>query len=168
MSGVPEPNATSGAMADPGRRTLRIRPLIEADLGQVTAIEEACFATPWSERTFRNLLRRRDAVLLSAVYEEARIAGYAAVWFVGREAELGDLAVAPSDRRRGIGGELVDAVLGEARTRGVVRIFLEVREGNRSAQGLYRSRGFEIVGRRRGYYAGPREDALVMRRLLVR
>lgn len=155
-------------MADPGRRTLRIRPLVESDLGQVTAIEEACFATPWSERTFRNLLRRPDAVLLSAVYEERRIAGYAAAWFVGREAELGDLAVAPNDRRCGIGGELVDAVLEVARTRGVIRMFLEVREGNRSAQGLYRSRGFEIVGRRRGYYADPKEDALVMRRLLVR
>lgn len=168
MSGVPEPNARSVAVADPGRQTVRIRPLLESDLVQVTAIEQACFATPWSERTFRNLLRRRDAVLLSAVCEEERIAGYAAVWFVGREAELGDLAVAPNDRRRGIGGELVDAVLEEARIRGVVRIFLEVREGNQSAQGLYRSRGFEIVGRRRGYYAGPKEDALVMRRLLVR
>ncbi len=155
-------------MADPGRPTLRIRPLLESDLGQVTAIEEACFAAPWSERTFRNLLRRPDAFLLSAVYEEERVAGYAAVWFVGREAELGDLAVAPNDRRRGIGGELVEAVLHEARSRGVVQIFLEVREGNQSAQGLYRSRGFEIVGRRRGYYAGPKEDALIMRRLLVR
>ncbi len=159
-------------MADPGRPTLRIRPLLESDLGQVTAIEEACFAAPWSERTFRNLLRRPDAFLLSAVYEavyeEERVAGYAAVWFAGREAELGDLAVAPNDRRRGIGGELVEAVLHEARSRGVVQIFLEVREGNQSAQGLYRSRGFEIVGRRRGYYAGPKEDALIMRRLLVR
>lgn len=155
-------------MADPGRPTLRVRPLLESDLGQVTAIEKVSFATPWSERTFRNLLRRPDAVLLSAVYEEDRVAGYAAMWLVGREAELGDLAVAPTDRRRGIGGELVDAVLAEARIRGVVRIFLEVREGNRSAQGLYRSRGFEIIGRRRGYYAGPKEDALVMRRLLVR
>lgn len=154
-------------MADPARPLLRIRPLLESDLGQVAAIEEACFATPWSERTFRNLLRRPNAVLLSAVCGEERVAGYAAVWFVGREAELGDLAVDPNDRRRGIGGELVDAVLKEARTRGVVRIFLEVREGNRGAQGLYRSRGFEIVGRRRGYYAGPREDALVMRRLLA-
>lgn len=168
MSGVPEPNARLDAVADPGSRTLRIRPLLESDLGQVTEIEKACFATPWSERTFRNLLRRPDAVLLSAVYEERRVAGYAAMWVVGREAELGDLAVAPNDRRRGIGGELVEAVLAEARTRGVVRIFLEVREGNRSAQGLYLSRGFEIVGRRRGYYAGPKEDALVMRRLLVR
>ncbi len=168
MSGVPEPNARPGAVADPDRPRLRIRPLRESDLGQVTAIEEVCFATPWSERTFRNLLRRPDAVLLSAVYAEERIAGYAAVWFVGREAELGDLAVNPDDRRRGIGGELVDAVLKEARVRGVVRIFLEVREGNRSAQDLYRGRGFEIVGRRRGYYAGPKEDALVMRRLLVR
>ena len=155
-------------VSDHGRPTLRIRPLLASDLGQVTAIEEACFATPWSERTFRNLLRRPDAVLLSAVDDEERVAGYAAVWFVGREAELGDLAVAPEDRRLGIGGELVDAVLAEARTRGVVQILLQVREGNRSAQGLYRSRGFEIVGRRHGYYAGPTEDALIMRRLLVR
>lgn len=155
-------------MADPDRPALRIRPLLESDLGQVTAIEEACFATPWSERTFRNLLRRPDAVLLSAVDDEERVAGYAVVWFVGREAELGDLAVAPEERRRGIGGELVEAVLEEARNRGVVQIFLEVREGNQSAQGLYRSRGFEIVGRRRGYYEGPAEDALIMRRLLVR
>jgi len=104
-------------VADHDRRTLRIRPLLESDLGQVTEIEEACFATPWSERTFRNLLRRPDAVLLSAVYDERRVAGYAAVWFVGREAELGDVGVAPNDRRRGIGGELVGAVLGEARAR---------------------------------------------------
>ncbi len=168
MCGVPEPNAKRGAVADPDRPTLTIRPLVESDLGQVTAIEQACFAEPWSERTFRNLLGRPDAVLLSAVYEERRVAGYAAVWFAGREGELGDLAVAPKDRRRGIGGELVDAVLEAARTRGVIRISLDVREGNRSAQDLYRSRGFEIVGRRRGYYGGPAEDALVMRRLLVR
>lgn len=168
MSGVQGPNDRSGAVPNPARPALRVRPLEESDLGQVTAIEEACFATPWSERTFRNLLRRPDALLLSAVDDEERVSGYAAAWFVGREAELGDLAVAPQDRRRGIGGELVDAVLAEARSRGVVQIFLEVREGNRSAQGLYRSRGFELVGRRRGYYAGPTEDALIMRRLLVR
>ncbi|WP_419948186.1 ribosomal protein S18-alanine N-acetyltransferase [Candidatus Palauibacter sp.] len=145
-----------------------IRQLVEADLPQVVAIEEESFATPWSEQTFRNLIRRPDACLFSAVDEAERIVGYAAVWFAGREGELGDLAVAPDERRRGIGARLVDAVLAEARSRGARQIFLEVREGNRSAQGLYRSRGFEIVGRRPRYYAGPTEDALIMRRLLIR
>ena len=76
--------------------------------------------------------------------------------------------MAPDRRRRGIGGLLVEAVLEEARSRGVAQISLEVREGNRGAQGLYRSRGFAIVGRRPGYYSDPIEAALVMRRSLLR
>ena len=145
-----------------------IRRLREADLPQVVAIEEASFAAPWSEKTFRNLLRRPDACLFSAVDDDERILGYAAAWFVGREGELGDIAVAPRERRRGVGAELVEAVLAEARARGVRQIFLEVREGNRSAQGLYHALGFETVGRRSRYYANPAEDALIMRRLLIR
>lgn len=145
-----------------------IRQLTEADLPQVVAIEEASFAEPWSETTFRNLLRRRDARLFSAVDKGGRVVGYAAAWFVGREAELGDLAVASDERRRGIGTRLIDAVLAEARSRGMLRVFLEVREGNRGARALYRALGFETIGRHRLYYRDPPEDALIMRRLLVR
>ena len=39
---------------------------------------------------------------------------------------------------------------------------LEVRRDNAAAQALYRSRGFEVVAERRGYYDDG-EDALVMR-----
>ena len=43
-------------------------------------------------------------------------------------------------------------------------MFLEVRESNVAARALYASRGFSAVGRRRGYYRHPVEDALVLRR----
>jgi [ribosomal protein S18]-alanine N-acetyltransferase len=43
-----------------------------------------------------------------------------------------------------------------------------VRVSNTAAQRLYARRGFQVVGRRRGYYAEPPEDALVLRRLLPR
>lgn len=145
----------------------RVRRLAEADLPQVVAIEEASFRTPWSERTFRNLLRRPDARLFSVEAGGGRVVGYAAVWFAGREGELGDLAVDPEARRLGIGTRLVDAVLAEARARGAHRISLQVREGNRAAQSLYRSRGFEVVRRFPRYYADPTEDALIMRRPLI-
>ncbi|WP_420636148.1 ribosomal protein S18-alanine N-acetyltransferase [Candidatus Palauibacter sp.] len=153
---------------DAGKPPPRIRRLAAADLPQVVAIEEASFAAPWSAQTFRNLLRRRDACLFSAVAEGERVVGYAAVWFAGPQGELGDLAVDPVERRGGIGARLVEAVLAEARSRGARQIFLEVREGNRGAQGLYRGCGFEVVGRHPAYYAGPTEDALTMRRLLAR
>jgi [ribosomal protein S18]-alanine N-acetyltransferase len=39
---------------------------------------------------------------------------------------------------------------------------LEVREGNEGAIALYRGLGFGVVGRRRGYYREPVEDAVLM------
>jgi len=97
-----------------------------------------------------------------------RIVGYAVVWFTGAEGELGDLAVASAVRRRGIGFDLVSAVLGEAVARQASELYLEVRESNSAARSLYERHGFEVVNRRSGYYSQPVEDALVMRRLLAR
>jgi ribosomal-protein-alanine N-acetyltransferase len=47
---------------------------------------------------------------------------------------------------------------------GVRSLYLEVRESNVSARALYDSRSFAQVGRRKGYYRSPIEDALLMRR----
>ena len=41
--------------------------------------------------------------------------------------------------------------------------FLEIRESNQAGMGLYTASGFEVVGRREGYYRDG-EDALLMRR----
>ena len=134
-----------------------------SDLARVLEIETASFATPWSSRTFLNLLRRPNAALLVAEYVHGAILGYAVLWFAGPEAELGDLAVAPDLRGRGVGSALVDAVIREAAGRGATEIYLEVRESNEAAHKLYERHGFEVVSRRDDYYADPVEDALVMR-----
>ena len=138
------------------------------DLAQVLQIEAASFATPWSSRTFLNLLRRPNAALFAAEAIPDRIVGYAVVWFAGPEGELGDLAVAATARRRGIGSDLVSAILEEAAAREATEIYLEVRESNTAARVLYEHHAFEVVNRRAEYYADPVEDALVMRRLLAR
>lgn len=86
------------------------------------------------------------------------------------EAELLLVAVEPGARGRGLGRRLVDDSATAARERGASRIFLEVRDGNAAAIGLYRAAGFNIVGRRPGYYAGAagaRFDAITMRRDLT-
>ncbi|MCG8469696.1 MAG: ribosomal protein S18-alanine N-acetyltransferase [Gemmatimonadetes bacterium] len=146
----------------------RIRAMHSEDLDAVMAIEHASFPSPWSATTLSNLLARENACLLAAVDGTDRVLGYAAVWFAGGNGELGSLAVAPSERREGLGGLLLTAVLDEARARGITHLFLEVRQSNWTAQRLYQRRGFEAVGRRRNYYKKPVEDAIVMRRLLAR
>lgn len=141
--------------------TPEIRRMQDSDLDMVMEIERESFSTPWSRGTFRGLLQRSDASLWVAQVGE-RVVGYAVVWYLFREAELGNLAVAPGWRRRGLGTQLLDWALQKARERGTERIFLEVRVGNRTAQQLYERYGFSQVGLRRRYYRAPVEDARVM------
>ena len=133
----------------------------EADLDSVHAIERTCFSTPWSRNTFANLLKRPDAELWVAEAED-RVLGYAVVWYMADEAELGNLAVEPDSRRRGLGRRLLERAIQAARRREAKRIFLEVRASNEAAQRLYERRGFRAMGLRRRYYRSPVEDARVM------
>lgn len=139
-----------------------VRPAREADLGEVVSIEEASFPIPWSERAFRAVMGRADAVLLVAE-EDGWIVGHAAAWFAGDEGELADVAVRPSRRGHGLGRRLVEAIREASVERGVRDLYLQVRESNDAARHLYATAGFEPVGRRRSYYRSPKEDALVLR-----
>lgn len=138
----------------------RARP---GDLPALLRIERDAFAVPWSERAFRMVMRRDPGTVLVAE-RSGRVAGYAAVWVAGEEAELADLAVATDHRRSGVGRTLLSACLREAERHGAVELFLQVRESNEAARALYDREGFREVGRRSRYYRAPTEDALVLSR----
>jgi [ribosomal protein S18]-alanine N-acetyltransferase len=142
---------------------LMLRPMTPADIPAVLAIEYDSYSVPWSESTFRGLLRRRDAEMIVAE-GGGRVIGYAIFWTVLDQSELGNVAVTPQWRGQGIGQQLVAEVLRRAESRGVREVFLEVRPSNASARRLYEAFGFSQVGRRRNYYQEPVEDALVLRR----
>jgi ribosomal-protein-alanine N-acetyltransferase len=93
-----------------------------------------------------------------------RVVGYVGVELsaLGGEADIVNLAVAPAHRRRGIGRALLAAAVGYARARRVELVWLRVRAGNREARAFYRRCHFGVIGRFRGYYDDPREDAVLM------
>jgi [ribosomal protein S18]-alanine N-acetyltransferase len=142
-----------------------LRDMVVDDLPSVNAIERESYSVPWSDATFRGLLRRRDAELIVAESYGVVIA-YAIFWCVIDQSELGNVAVTARWRGRGIGERLVAEVLRRAERRGVREIYLEVRPSNEVARRLYERYGFSQVGRRRNYYQEPVEDALVLRRPL--
>ena len=147
--------------------TALLRPATESDLNDVVRIERSCFADPWSEESFRRLLAGHPAIFQVLVLQpENLVAGYVIAFAVGEDAELLNVAVEPRFRGQGFAGQMLDAVLIELAGLGVRAAFLEVRESNRAALGLYGSRGFKEIGRRKNYYRRPVEDALVMRRIL--
>jgi ribosomal-protein-alanine N-acetyltransferase len=141
---------------------VEVRKMRPADVDAVAAIEAEVFTSPWSAETFAGLLDRPELEVL--VLEDARegIVGYAVLWCVLGQGELANVAVIPRLRGRGLGSYLLTCTLEVARSRGVETIFLEVRVSNERAVELYRRFGFTEVGRRKGYYDRPREDAIVM------
>lgn len=91
------------------------------------------------------------------------VLGYVIAHHALDEAEILNLGVGRAQQRQGIGRALVQGMLAQLRQRGVVKVFLEVRESNTAAQRLYEALGFAQVGRRRRYYRLPIEDAVVLR-----
>jgi len=144
-----------------------IDPATASDVDVVAGIERAAFSDPWAPQSFRDALRHPAIYFACARRADAaQVLGYVVAWFVADEGEIANIAVAPGGWGQGIGKALLDAALGEAAGRGATAIYLEVRDSNIRARRLYRSRGFEEVGRRRGYYRRPAEDAIVLRRTL--
>ncbi|MBX3173052.1 MAG: ribosomal protein S18-alanine N-acetyltransferase [Gemmatimonadaceae bacterium] len=143
----------------------QLRDATAADVPALVALERASFSDPWSAESFREVLRSTTARLRVAVVDGA-VQGYSVSWHVADEAELANLAVATAFRRQRIAAALLDDLLAFAQAHATLAIYLEVRASNEAAQALYRSRGFDVVGRRRAYYQHPTEDAVLMRRSL--
>ncbi len=141
----------------------RLRPMAQADLARVAALERESYVFPWSEQIFADCLRVGYHCVV--VDSPTGVAGYAVLSMGAGEAHVLNLCVAEVLRRHGVGRGTLLTLLGHARDRGIRDAFLEVRRSNRAAIALYHEIGFECVGQRRGYYQAQegREDALVYR-----
>lgn len=140
-----------------------IRPMTAADVPSVAALEKLCFSDPWSASSIASELD--NPLSLWLVWEEDGVAAaYLGVQRVPPQADVMNVAVSPALRRRGIARALFAEL--ERRLPEIDELFLEVRASNSGAIALYRTLGFEQVGRRPNYYLDPREDALILRKEL--
>jgi [ribosomal protein S18]-alanine N-acetyltransferase len=119
---------------------------------------------PWTARTFWSELAQLDTRHYLVALEGDEVVGYAGLCDYPDEAWVQTMAVAPSHRGRGLGTQLLTALLEEAARRGQATVSLEVRAGNEVAQRLYERHGFRRTGVRRGYYQPGGEDAVLMTR----
>ncbi|HSJ54155.1 MAG TPA: ribosomal protein S18-alanine N-acetyltransferase [Anaerolineae bacterium] len=164
----------------PERLPYVIEPMTLADIDRVMDIEQLSFSAPWSARAYRfELTENENSVMLVVRQapawgglrrwlrrhnpaEQRPVLGYAGMWLLVDDGHISTIAVHPEWRGRGLGEMLVLALLERARERGARRATLEVRVSNEGAQALYRHVGFDIVSRRRHYYADNNEDAYIM------
>jgi len=137
----------------------------EAEAGQLAGIERECFAHPLEETQIRSLLGDGKNIFLAA-REGGLLTGSVWVQTVLDEGYIGNVAVRPAFRRRGLADALLNALHGLGRERGLSFLTLEVRAGNAPAIALYEKNGYTRVGRRPGYYDHPKEDAILMTYLI--
>lgn len=143
-----------------------IRAMLPIDLPEILEIESRAYSHPWTEGIFRDCMRWGYSGLVYRSNEG--MLAYGVLSLGAGECHILNLCVDPDRHGRGIGRMLLRRLLEVARLQGADMAFLEVRESNRQAIGLYESEGFSEIGERRGYYpsASGREDALVFARVL--
>lgn len=140
-----------------------IRTLSPHDLGRISEIERTAYKFPWTRGIFADCMRVGYDCWGLQVRDS--LIGYAIQTQAAGESHLLNLCVDPEWQRAGYGGILLEHAICHAELNDCVSMFLEVRPSNTVAIGLYKRRGFAIVGERRNYYRAEkgRESAIVMR-----
>ena len=140
---------------------VHIRWLIRRDMPEILAIERESFEFPWSEDDFTRCLRQRNCIGMAAEYDD-QIVGFMIYELYKTRLHLLNFAVAEPFRRQGVGGQMVEKLVGKLSMQRRTRIMLEVRETNLAAQLFFRSCGFRAVNVLRSYYDDSPEDAYLM------
>ena len=138
-----------------------IRKMQPEDLAEVCKIEKDNFSLPWSEKSFLESMEREDTVFLVAL-EDEDVAGYIGCYCIAGAGEITNVAVKASHRRKGIGVKLLQKLYEEGAALDTQEYFLEVRESNEAAIGLYLRQGFVKEGIRKNFYEKPVENAVIM------
>lgn len=132
------------------------------DIAVLADIEGKSFSDPWPQSAFRDVLQMPSARLTVAVDDTDVPLAYCVLIYAADQGEIANIAVAEAAKRRGLGSQLLTDTLAFAAAHGLTSLFLEVRESNVAARALYEQQRFLQIGRRRGYYQRPPEDALVL------
>ena len=141
--------------------TYKLVPMDRSHLDAVAALERICFSKPWPKSMLEDELYNPNVSLVVAEGEDGAVLGYGEIGVVLDEGCLEKIAVDPAYRRQGVAEAILSAYLRFGRAK-LAFLTLEVRASNGAAIGLYEKLGFREVGRRRGYYTEPKEDAVLM------
>jgi ribosomal-protein-alanine N-acetyltransferase len=162
-------SSTSEQARSSATSAVTLSKMSEHDLLEVVEIEEGSGLSRWGWSAYYAELQSPLSQMFAArinrplQHEDTpNLAGYIVARVAAGELHINNVAVRDEFRGQGIGSALLSLVLRESARIGAERAFLEVRRGNLAAQALYHKCGFNLIGRRPGYYSDPLEDALIM------
>ena len=144
---------------------VEVVPACGDDLEEILRIENLCFSLPHSLGQLERELENEDDMILCVRSGNLPV-GYITMKHILDEGYIGNVAVDPGFRRKGIAGNLLSELIRRSKELGLAFLTLEVRESNTPAISLYEKNGFKIAGIQKNYYTGPKENAIIMTLML--
>jgi [ribosomal protein S18]-alanine N-acetyltransferase len=146
---------------------IQIRPVNFGDSEAIHAIAATVPEAPhWSRSQYLDTIRGDGLVprIVLGAFDSSseEMIGFVVASLVPPEAELESIAVAANRQRQRVGSRLLAVLIHQLKLKNVQELFLEVRSSNLSAIRFYQSENFKSTGVRAGYYAEPKEDAVLM------
>ena len=140
---------------------VHIRWMIRRDMPEVLDIERSSFEFPWFEEDFIRCLRQRNCIGMVAEHAE-QVVGFMIYELHKTRLHILNFAVSSNLRRRGVGRQMIEKLVGKLSSQRRTQITLEVRETNLPAQIFFRHSGFRATNVLRDFYDDSPEDAYVM------
>lgn len=131
---------------------LQIRWLIRRDLENVIGIDKASFNDNWPEDEFLNQLRKRNCVGMVVEGDDDSILGFMIYELQNDTVHLVRLAVAPDQRRRTVGTQMLNRLKDKLSQQRRTRLEIWLDEHNLNAQLFFRSGDFRCADIDDGMY----------------
>ena len=141
---------------------ISILPLEKEDISEIAKLEKLCFSQPWSEKAFLDAIAVGNSYFVAAKTTENLIVGYGGMYFAAGEGYIYNIAVKKEFRGQKIGRAIIQKLIDYSLKKNLEFLSLEVRESNTPAINLYKKMNFKIIGKRKGFYSCPKEDAFIM------
>ena len=113
------------------------------------------------EKDFSDIYDSEISNVLVAT-KNGEVVGYVSFTVIIDECQIINFATKRQYYRQGVGKAVMSALIDYAKSHGVLKVFLEVRESNEPAIALYESYGFVPVGISKNHFTSPRENAILM------
>lgn len=141
---------------------MKIRALDKTDIPFLVSARES-FPDAWDEKMLLSAFNAGN--FFGFIAEDGAPAGFITYSVNIDTADLQDLFVAEYHRKKGVGLALVSAFILDAKSRGLKKLFLEVRESNIPAVNLYKKSGFTQISTRKKYYPDGENASVFVKEL---
>lgn len=135
------------------------------DVEFVLYLERLCYQVPWTREDCIREVKDNPFSHGWLMMDDDDFLGYAFVWQAYELSEVARIAIDPTKRQKGLGYEMMQFLMKDAKENGCLTMSLECRPSNIAGLKLYDKCGFEKTHISKGYYSNG-EDAVVMSKTL--